>query len=446
MNISINSLRRCDGVVRRDVLRLGCLTALGLTAVSWSRLRAETPSPRPGRARACILLWLDGGPSHLETFDPKPDAPPEVRGPFGTIATAIAGVRLGECLPGLARRLDRVALVRSVTSPLGEHNLGSQYLLTGYPPTPALAYPSLGAVVAHLKRERDVLPPYVAVPHAGPSEGPGYLPRTSGPFNVGSDPAKADFRVRDLDPYPGLDGLRLERRRTFLQALEGFRRAAEGGTTDPAADDPVFEQAYRLASSTEAKRAFRLEDEPTAVRDRYGRRTLGQACLLARRLVERGVPFVTVNDRGWDTHQDLTLRLRDGYTGAKVGVGLVPTLDQALTALLDDLSDRGLLESTLVLVMGEFGRTPKVNAAGGRDHWPRAFSIAMAGGGMPGGTVIGASDATGESPADRPVTPADLAATVYTLLGIDPARTLFTTDGRPVRINQGGIPLAEVVG
>ncbi len=223
----------------------------------------------------------------------------------------------------------------------------------------------------------------------------------------------------------------------FLQALDGFRRAAEGSDA-PAAADPAFEQAYRLASSAEAKRAFRLEEEPPAMRDRYGRRTLGQSCLLARRLVERGVPFVTVNDRGWDTHQNLTLRLKEGYTGAKVGVGLVPILDQALSTLLDDLSDRGLLASTLVIVAGEFGRTPKVNAAGGRDHWPRAFSVVLAGGGVPGGGVIGSSDATGESPADRPVTPADLAATVYTLLGIDPAHTPHTARRPPGPRQPGG--------
>ena len=206
------------------------------------------------------------------------------------------------------------------------------------------------------------------------------MPTTAAPFGVGGDPAKPDFRVRDLDPYPGLDGLRLERRRTFLQTLEGFRREAEEGSPAGAAVDPAFEQAYRLASSAEAKRAFRLEEEPPAVRDRYGRRTLGQACLLARRLVERGVNFVTVNDRGWDTHQDLTLRLKEGYTGARVGVGLVPTLDQALSGCSTTCRTVGYSIRRSILVAGEFGRTPKVNAAGGRDHWPRAFSVANGGG------------------------------------------------------------------
>lgn len=434
-------LRRCDGVTRRDVVRLGALTALGLTAGSWTTLRAS-PGASPAKARGCILVWLDGGPSHIETFDPKPDAPSEVRGPFGTIATALPGVRVTDLLPEVARRLDRVALVRSMTSPLGEHNLASHYLLTGYEPSPALMYPSFGAVVSHLRGGRGALPPYVAVPDVNPMGGAGYLPASCRPFAVAGDPARPDFRVRDLDLYPGVTGLRVERRRAFLDTLDRAGRAADG----PSAGDPEFEQAYRLVASPGARRAFDLADEAPRVRDRYGRRTLGQALLLARRLVERGVPFVTVTDRGWDTHDGLVTRLKEGYAGAKAGVGLVPTLDQALSALLDDLGDRGLLDETLILVMGEFGRTPKRNTAGGRDHWPRAFSALLAGGGVRGGQVVGASDATGEGPADRPVTPADLARTVYTLLGIDPARALRTADGRPVRINQGGTTIAELLG
>jgi hypothetical protein len=436
----VDPIQRCDGLRRRDVFRLGGLAGVGLGLGAWPRFLSGSTT-LAGRARACILVWLDGGPSHLETFDPKPDAPAEVRGPLGTIATAVPGARLSECLPGLARRLDRLAVIRSVTSPLGEHNLGSHYLLTGYPPTPALDYPSLGAVTAHLKGGVGALPAHVAVPDAPAAAGAGYLPAAARPFAVGGDPARPDFQVRDLMPPPGLDGLRAERRRSFLAALEGFRRGAETSGIDP-----ELEQAYRLSASTEGRRAFALEEEPTAVRDRYGRRTIGQACLLARRLVERGVRFVTVTDRGWDTHQDLSLRLKDGYAGAKVGVGLVPSLDQAVSSLIDDLDDRGRLGETLVLVMGEFGRTPKVNTLGGRDHWPRVFSVMLAGGGVPGGLVLGASDRTGESPADRPLTPADLAATIYHLLGIDPTQTLRTADGRPVRVNQGGVAVSELTG
>jgi uncharacterized protein (DUF1501 family) len=223
--------------------------------------------------------------------------------------------------------------------------------------------------------------------------------------------------------------------------LDRFQQSVEGS---PPTADPEFEQAYRLVTSPQAKQAFDLADEKPEVRARYGPRTLGQSCLLARRLVERGVPFVSVVNTGWDTHEQLVLRLRDGYSGAQVGVGLIPTFDLALAALVGDLKDRGLLDETLVIAMGEFGRTPKLNTNGGRDHWPRVFSVVLAGGGVCGGKVIGASDRNGESPADRPVTPTDLARTIYTLLGIDPDHELRTDDGRPVPVNQGGKLVEEL--
>jgi hypothetical protein len=372
----------------------------------------------------CILIWLDGGPSHLETFDLKPDAPQEVRGPLAAIDTAVPGIQISECLPLLAARMKHAAIVRSLTSPLGEHNLGTQYLLTGYPPTPALDYPTLGSgqqFAAH-----------------------GYLPATCDPFEVGGDPARPEFRVAGLDFYPGLDGDRLARRRQYLAALDQIERAAETGPAPPAGSP--FDQAYRLIMSPEAKAAFDLSQEPAQTRARYGPRTIGQSTLLARRLIEADVPFVTVNYPGWDTHQNLYTQLKEGFTGAQHPVGLIPSLDLALSALFDDLSDRGLLAETLVLVMGEFGRTPKLNTQGGRDHWPRVFSALLAGGGVPGGQVLGSSDATGESPKDRPITPADLAATIYTLLGIDPQQLLHTSDGRPVHVNRDGRAVPELIG
>jgi hypothetical protein len=430
---------RCDGVTRRDALRVGALTALGLTLPGLFRLRAA--DAKVPRAKSCVLLWLDGGPSHLETFDLKPDAPSEVRGPFRPIDTAVPGVRICELLPNTARVADRIAVVRSVTSPLGEHGLANHYLMTGYKPSPVLDYPSYGAVVSHTRGGRPTLPAYVAVPDYRPTAGSGFLGAAARPFAVGGDPAKPDFRVRDLDFYPGVTAGRVERRRAFLSQLDQFQRATE---TDPPSD-PEFEQAYRLVTSPEAKRAFDLSDEKPAVRAKYGPRTVGQSCLLARRLVERGVGFVTVNNTGWDTHGDLVLRLKEGYTGAKVGVGLIPTFDLAFAALVGDLADRGLLDETLVVAMGEFGRTPKINTQGGRDHWPRVFSVALAGGGVKGGQVVGASDRVGESPSDRPVTPADLARTIYTLLGVNPDRELHTADGRPVQINQGGKVVTELL-
>jgi hypothetical protein len=435
-------MQHIDLLTRRDVLCVGTLSVMGLALVDWLRLRAARASDSSPRARACILVWLDGGPSHLDTFDPKPDAPAEVRGPFAPIGTAVPGVQIAETLPRVAAMLDRVAIVRSMTSTLGEHNFGSHYLLTGYRPSPALVYPSYGAVLAHERTADALLPPYVAVPDYNAAAGEGYLPASCRPFSVGGDPAQPDFRVRDLASYPGVTGERLARRQGFLRQFDAWRRGVEEAPADAPLDDPAFERAFRLVSSPEARAAFDLAAEPETVRQRYGPRSIGQNCLLARRLVEAGVPFVTVTDRGWDTHDHLFNRLKEGYTGGNVGK--VPMLDVALAALLEDLQDRGLLETTLVLALGEFGRTPKLNTLGGRDHWPRVFGVLLAGAGVRGGVVLGASDSRGESPAERPVTPADLAATVYTLLGIDPAHELRTADGRPVRVATGE-PIAELV-
>ena len=229
-----------------------------------------------------------------------------------------------------------------------------------------------------------------------------------------------------------MDLNRLDRRRQFVAAMDAFSR--EQDRSPAPITDPDLTRAYDLIASEEAKRAFELSDEPQEMRQRYGPKSIGQCCLLARRLVERGVPFVTVNDRGWDTHENLYTRLKEGYTGAATPVGLVPSLDQAFSTLVGDLDQRGMFDETLIVVMGEFGRTPKLNTRGGRDHWPRVFSVAMAGGGIRGGQVVGSSDSVGEGPKDRPVTPSDLAATIYTLLGIDPKMELHTADGRPVRV------------
>ncbi|MBI3464593.1 MAG: DUF1501 domain-containing protein, partial [Planctomycetes bacterium] len=286
-------------VNRREVLRVGGLTALGLTLPHWLRLRATAAELNVSRPAACILIWLDGGPSHLDTFDLKPDAPQEVRGPFQPISTSVPGTQICEYLPQTASRMDRVALIRSVTTTLGEHNLGSHYLLTGYKPTPVLEYPSYGAVVARSRQAPGALPPYVAVPDINAHAGGGYL-TGFGPFTVGGDPSKPGFRVRDLDLYGSITSDRLARRQEILGDVDRFSRAI--GNAPPAGADSAFEQAYRLISSSEAKRAFDLSAEPDAVRDRYGRRTIGQSCLLARRLIEAGVHFVTVTDRGWDTH------------------------------------------------------------------------------------------------------------------------------------------------
>lgn len=447
----MSTSRRCDGVTRRNFIRVGGLTALGLGMPQLCRLqRATAADPHrshnfQGTAKACILIWLDGGASHLDTFDPKPVAPSEVRGPFDSISTQLPGIRISEHLPLTAKMMDKFAMIRSVTSPFGVHNFAVQYLMTGNKPTPALDYPTMGSVIAHLQSEDNVLPSNIAIPHLisrdAATIGNGFLPNSTQPFSLGSDPGKADYRVRDLDFYQGLDLSRLDRRRKIVTAMNQFGKH-QSQRTGPS--DPDLERAYNVIASEEAKAAFDLTQEPLQMRERYtldpranvhDSNNIGQQCLLARRLVERGVPFVTVNNTGWDNHLDLaTYANRNPGDPRSASHALIPGLDKALSALVADLSDRGMLAETLVLVMTDFGRTPKINSTGGRDHWPNCFSVAMVGGGVRGGQVIGRSDALGEFVTDRPVSPGDLSATIYSLLGIDPALELKTPDGRPIRI------------
>lgn len=440
------------GLRRRDLLRVGVLSALGLGLDDLLRLRARAEGPAAdgyGRrlephARACILLWLAGGPSHLDTFDTKPDAPADVRGEFQPIATNVPGLAISEVFPNLAKSMDQAVLVRSLTSPEAEHDRATHHLLTGYRPSPALIYPSHGSIVAKFHElagsDRGTLPPYIAVPDAPIFGSSGYLTPAYDPFAVGGDPNAPNFRVRNLTPPDRLTLDRLRRRRAMVAKLDAF---AQGLTDTPltTARDQFADQAYDLLTSSMALDAFRIEQEPDATRDRFGRNPLGQACLLARRLIERGVAFVTVNDRGngqlgWDTHVQNFPTIRDT---------LAPPIDQGVSALLADLAARGLLESTLVVMMGEFGRTPKINGNAGRDHHGRANSILLAGGGLSAGVVIGRTDDRGDAPADRPVSPADLAATIFTLLGIDPASRYLTPDNQPIRLVDGGSAIRELL-
>lgn len=456
----MNSSKRCDGVTRRDFVRVGGLTAFGLGMWDFWRLRRATAaSPlsskrRTFEAKSCILIWLDGGASHLDTFDPKPAAPSEVRGPFDSIGTNLTGVRISEHLPRTAKMLDKLALIRSVTSPFGVHNFAVQYLMTGHKPTPALEYPSMASVVSHMRAQPGVLPSNIAIPNLisrdAATIGNGFLPNSTKHFSLGSDPGKASYGVRDLDFYRGLDISRLDRRRRIVGAMNEFGLLK---STAKGSGDPDLERAYNLIASREAKAAFDLEEEPSQVRERYtvdpranlqDSNNIGQQCLLARRLVERGVPFVTVNNTGWDKHLDLaTYANRHPGDPRSASHALVPGLDKALSALIGDLSDRRMLDETLVLVMTDFGRTPKINSTGGRDHWPNCFSVLMAGGGVKGGQVVGGSDALGEFVKDRPVTPGDLSSTILKLLGIDPGHELHTPDGRPIRIAPEGARVIE---
>ncbi len=438
------NVRPCRGPSRRELLRVGLLGTWGLALEDLLRLRAwsaDTGATQPGKARNCILIWLAGGPSHIDTFDPKPDAPADVKGEFKPIDTSVAGLKISEVFPTLAQSMHEVTLIRSVTSPEADHDRAAHHLLTGYRPSPALVYPSYGSVVAKAREgKRGVLPPYVAVPDAPLFASSGYLTPAYDPFAVNGDPNQAGFRVRNLTPPDRLTLERLRRRREMVKALDSFAKEVSA-TPLTASRDQFAEQAYDLLTSSAAQAAFRIEEESDKVRENYGRTPFGQSCLLARRLIEAGVSFVTLNDRGmgplgWDTHQQNFPTIKNT---------LAPPLDKGLSALLADLSERGLLANTLVIMMGEFGRTPTVNKMAGRDHHGRANCALLAGAGMPKGLVLGRTDAKADSPVERPVTPADLAATLYTALGIDPNFQFETPDGRPVRLVDNGKTPSELL-
>ncbi|RYD42817.1 MAG: DUF1501 domain-containing protein, partial [Verrucomicrobiaceae bacterium] len=361
---------------------------------------------------------------------------------FKAISTSVTGIQICEHLPRTAAVMKEVALIRSLTHELGNHDTGTRFMLTGHRPTPALEYPSLGSLVAQAHGFSEAMPPYVAIPGDGVggdsnAARAGYLPGAFSAFNVGNDPS----RVGGLQLPEGVSFSRSEQRREILRKMDTFTRHVEDGPGTQERD-AFYEQAYRLLASTEAKAAFDLSREKPETRERYGRGRIGAGCLLARRLVEAGSRFVTVVDTGWDTHQQIFKELPDSRFP---GSGKLPALDRAYAALLTDLRERGLLDSTLVVLMGEFGRTPKLNALGGRDHWPRAGSVCLAGGGVKGGQVIGATNSFGEIPTDRPINPSDLAFTILKLLGVDPTRELITPTGRPMKMMGEGTFIGELV-
>lgn len=413
---------------RRDVLKVGALGYLGLSLPGAFRLGFGQDRGGGARAKNCILVWLNGGPSHLDTFDLKPDAPVEIRGKFRP-SKAFNGAHVCEHLPRIAERMKKLTLIRSITSREGNHDRATHYMLTGYHPSQAVDFPGMGSVFAKERGFGEDVPTYISIPGALPYARSGYLPPVYDPFVAGGKNGPP------LEPVVGFD--RLKRRREMVEKVDALSRAVEDSPTTKSRDR-FFEQAYRLVTSPEAKAAFDSSREPAKTRQAYGHHELGRSCLLARRLVERGARFVTVVDNGWDTHEDLFNRLSRGFPGK------LPGLDQAYSALIDDLSSRGLLEETLVVLMGEFGRTPKLNSRGGRDHWPRVNSVVLAGGGVKPG-VIGRSDAIGELPDQRPVKVEELVYTIYTVLGIDPGKTLPGPSGRPIPILHGGSPVREIL-
>ncbi len=444
--------RDCDGVTRRSFLQAGVLGLGGLAVPDLLRLRAIGATDESRRKRSVILFWLSGGPGHMETWDPKPEAPREFRGPFGAIPTSVPGVHFGELMPEQASRMDRLAIVRTVNHGTGDHTKGNHWMLTGYegpafnaPDNEVQRRPSMGSAVARvLGGECRGLPPYVAVPHLrGGTDNlfhyAAYLGGYANPFIVESDPNDPGYRVRNLALPKGVSLDRLGDRRRVLESMDRLRIDHEPMLRDL---DSYYQRAFDMLSGKEVTRAFDINAEPDVLRDRYGRHTFGQSALLARRLIEAGTPFVTVNCVPWD-HHGTKPQLKTEEGARK----LIPPLDRAIAALIDDLIARGLFESTLVVAMGEFGRTPRMNRDAGRDHWGQTFSVLMACGSMQMGQVIGRSSRRGEYVLDRPISPQDVAATVYHHLGID-GRSLTFEDhtGRPTYLIEKGEPIRELIG
>jgi hypothetical protein len=441
----------CDGVTRRGFLEAGVLGIGGLGLADCLKLRAAAATDAPPDTNV-ILFWLSGGPGHMETWDPKPEAPLEFRGPLGAIGTSVPGVAFGELLPKQAGLMDQLAILRTVNHGSGDHTKGNHWMLTGFegpafnaPDNRMQRRPSLGSATARLRgANRPGMPPYIGVPHLrGGTDNlfhyAAYLGGGDNPFIVNSDPNGPNYRVRNLALPTDLSLKRLENRRDLLRSLDGATRQIESAMQDL---DEHTQNAFQLLSSPGVRDAFSIAAEPDTVRDLYGRHTFGQSALLARRLVERGVTFVTVNCVPWDHHGSAN-RLQT-EKGARL---LIPPLDCAIAALVRDLIDRGLYEKTLVVAMGEFGRTPRMNRYAGRDHWGRTFSVLMGCGSMRMGQIIGRSSARGEDVAERPLTPQDVAATVYHHLGIDATKVTFRDRlGRPMYLLDSGEPIRELVG
>ena len=398
----------------------------GLSTLTLPSLLKAQYGANKAKAKNVINIFLPGGIAAQEYLDPKPLAPSEYRGPFGSIKTNVSGIEIGEKFQNLAKVADKFSIIRSTTHGEAAHERGVHSMMTGYKPSPALVYPSMGSVVSVELGSRNKLPAYVSVPSALENGGSGYLSSKYSPFSLGSDPSSPSFKVRDLNS--DVDGQRFNRRKSILETVDSkFKN--ETDSENVSAIDSFYSQAYDLISSESAKNAFDITKEDQKTKEMYGLTTAGQRLLISRRLVESGVRFLTVSYGGWDMHDNI----KNGFETQ------APQFDQALAALLADLSDRGLLDETLVIVTSEFGRTPKINKTSGRDHWPRVFSTLIAGGGINNGQVYGASDSLGAEVEENPVSPADLSATIFTLLGIDTEKQFMTQDLRPIYISQGKV-------
>jgi uncharacterized protein (DUF1501 family) len=433
--------RDCTGVSRREFLRIGGLSALGLSLPGFLRLQhLAAAAGATKKTTRCILMWMQGGPSHHDTFDPKPEAPVEIRGEFNTIPTTLPGIRLVEHLPLLAKQTDKYSIIRGHDPKNGSHGTADHLMMSGHKFNPSMAFPCYGSVVAKERGYQNGMFPFVQLGryidrrfNGGVA---GFLGDQYNAFEVIDDPSAANFKVRDLS-VAAAEQKRLERRYAMLTAMDHYQKTVEENAQAVKARDIFYEKAHGLITSPAAKRAFDLDQEPDRVREAYGRNPLGQSCLLARRLIEAGVHFVTVTDGGWDTHQNNFRSLKDR---------LLPRLDRGYSALLQDLHERGMLHDTLVVWFGDFGRTPKINPSAGRDHWASAGVACMGGGGVKTGEVVGATNAIGEFVIDNPVAPEDLAATIYHALGI-PLHTWYRAqDGRPIELVPEGKPIRQLVG
>jgi len=437
-------------MLRRHWLQLGVAGLAGGSFANLLQLRETCAAHLPANKKpsSCILIWMDGGPTHFETFDPKPEAPIEIRGEFQPINTNVAGIQICEHLPQLASIANKYAIVRSVCHNQGNHGAGNHYMMTGAPPRIPVGcgafvsfHPSLGSVAAKERPAPHGLPPYFSMPSMSRSGGPNFLGAKYAPFVVGGDPNNKHFRVRDVELPNGITDDRFGARRDLRHLVDRLPRFSDPATADPVvAVDEFFQQGVELITTPEAQKAFDIQTESDATRDAYGRNSFGQRALLARRLVEAGVPFVTLYDGGWDHHSDLFGALKTR----------LPSWDQTVAALINDLDQRGLLETTMVIALGEFGRTPKIStlpgqAKAGRDHWANAMSILFAGGGTPGGQVIGATDRQGHSACERILSPENFVSTVYLKMGIDPDKVYYTPSGRPTHLVSDPTPIKELM-
>lgn len=424
---------------RREFLRVGVVGALGLTLGDFFKRQALAEQKwyesKEGQAKSVIQIVLPGGMAHQESWDPKPEAPLEYRGPFGVAKTKLKGVVFNENFGQTAKIADKLTVIRSIAGKEADHGRASYAMFTGYRKSPAIEHPSLGSVVSHEFGPRKDLPPYVAVPNANEYGGTGYLGSQFGPFGIGSDPGRSNYQVRDLMLPSGVDDERFGKRQRIRSAVDAHFRSQVSKAEALGAMDEFYQRAYAMINSPAAREAFDITQESSQVKDLYGQNEAGLRFLLARRLVESGVRFVTVSYGGWDHHAGIENAMR------RQG----PVLDQALAGLIRDLDERGLLDSTLVMVTSEFGRTPKVNNTAGRDHYPRVYSLAMAGGGFKRGLVYGSSNSTASEPEENPVRIEDVLTTVYHQMGINSDKELMSPGARPIEIIDGGEVIKDLL-